>query len=315
MSTWFPPMHFVITAGASIIRSTVDQVVDMLYPAFLWLLPTLCLLARIRIQTKNSANRTKIGRPASNQARHWRGYADTHHPAATQLAEERLHVSGASALGPADALPFAEEGVTRIYQTESAQTMAIIMLSARFLPALVEAYIYVPHIVSSYGTMLRSVLHPGYFEKLMRGFLGHDLYKLQAEHLAELDFGLDVVRSLSYFSVHQTQQNYQDNAEGMEIAIVTLIRTTIAATLTLYLKHRRPGLIPMLRSVQDIYTGKLQNIYAPRGEISPDLNTRHMQRLLGKGKTERVPRLWALRNTEVLFQRDDHIVYQIALSD
>ncbi|KAF7361037.1 hypothetical protein MSAN_01134200 [Mycena sanguinolenta] len=193
----------------------------------------------------------------------------THHPLATHLAERlRLTDENDSPLGTEDAAAFAEEFRT-IYATmaehEHRIDIVIASFASRFLPALVERYNSVPHVISPYATMMRALLDSGYFAKFMRGPWGSNLYRLQAERLAEVDVRGDTVNAL----------------DGMENAIVILVY------LMVYSKHyhrnvmppaseTKTKLIPVLRSIQGIYARKLEKIHIPPGKI-PSFDVRNMQ--------------------------------------
>ncbi|KAF8214270.1 hypothetical protein K438DRAFT_1956355 [Mycena galopus ATCC 62051] len=218
----------------------------------------------------------------------------THHPVATQLAERlRLTDEDDSPLGTEDAAAFAEEVLIscrlrisearrvvlnpmkfrKIYaimaEHEHRMDIVIASFASRFLPMLVERYNSVPHVISPYATMMRTLLDSGYFAKFMRGPWGSNLYRLQAERLAELDVRGDTV-------------NVPD---GMENAIVILVYLMVYTLLDSKHYHRnvmppasetKTKLIPVLRSIQSIYARKLENINIPPGKI-PSFEVRNMQ--------------------------------------
>ncbi|KAJ7042183.1 hypothetical protein C8F04DRAFT_1077006 [Mycena alexandri] len=190
----------------------------------------------------------------------------THHPVATHLAQ-RLCLTGSSTLlGPIDAPRFAEEMIKTYRQILEDGSDEIVMasFSARFLPALVEAYKSVPDVITPYATMLRMLLDSGYFAKLMRGALGRDLYRIHGERIAGLDFAVDV-----------------KNVEGMESSIVMLV------FLMVYSDHyhrnveplgeaTKSKLIAVLAAIQDIYEGELMKIDVPPGTM-PNLRARKLE--------------------------------------
>ncbi|KAJ6568860.1 hypothetical protein B0H19DRAFT_1134074 [Mycena capillaripes] len=196
----------------------------------------------------------------------------THHPVATHLAG-RLHLTDENdpPLGTEDAAAFSQE-IMKLYETieedECGMDIIVASFSSRFLPMLVERYNSVPHVISPYATMIRMLLDSGYFAKFMRGPWGSNLYRLHAERLAELDLRGDNV-------------NVPD---GMENAIVILVY------LMVYSKHyhrnvmplaseTKAKLIPVLRSIQAIYAGKLEKIRVSPGEM-PSFEVRNMQSVL-----------------------------------
>ncbi|KAJ7031908.1 hypothetical protein C8F04DRAFT_1109416 [Mycena alexandri] len=187
----------------------------------------------------------------------------THHPVATHLAQ-RLCLTGSSTLlGPTDAPRFAEEMIKTYRKTreDGSDEIVTASFSARFLPALVEAYKSVPDVITPYATMLRMLLDSGYFAKLMRGALGRDLYRIHGERIAGLDFAVDV-----------------KNVEGMESSLAMLVFLMVYSDH--YHRNVEPlgeatknKLIAVLAAIQDIYKGELMKIHVPPGNM-PDLRAR-----------------------------------------
>ncbi|KAJ7079537.1 hypothetical protein C8R44DRAFT_895676 [Mycena epipterygia] len=192
----------------------------------------------------------------------------THHPVATQLAE-RLHLSGSTdtLLGPADHALFVKQAKDAYGNVEEGKIEIITAsFSARFLPAVVDAYKSTSHLITPYSTMLRMVLDSGYFAKFMRGSSGKDLYKVHAERLAELDFTVDV-----------------HNEDGMEESIAILVFLMVYSNhyhrnIESLSKNTKAKLITVLRAVQDFYETILVNNPLRPGAM-PSLRLRVAEKL------------------------------------
>ncbi|KAJ7660759.1 hypothetical protein DFH06DRAFT_379552 [Mycena polygramma] len=155
--------------------------------------------------------------------------------------------------------------------TEAELDILTASFSARFLPALVEAYKSVPYLFTSYAGMLRTLLDSGYFAKFMRSSLGRDLYVVHAERVAQLDVIVDM-----------------KNVDGMENSVAILV------FLMVYSDHYHRNIEPLPQATKFKLIRVLQTVqraYAlelPKGTFKDGVERRRAEGVLrNAGDAER----------------------------